>query len=101
MEEKAGLRIIDVSLNGINGGSFAVTLSKIGSRYANAGVTVNQFLAQEKEEGFDTLDHYIDFAKRVAFHRVELKQLVQKLNAAGKKIIGYGASTKGNVLLQY
>jgi cyclopropane fatty-acyl-phospholipid synthase-like methyltransferase len=101
MAEKADLRIIDVSLNAINGGSFAVTLAKKASGYDDAGETVRELLAEEERQGFATLNPYRDFAKRVAYHRMELTRLVRELNSTGKKVIGYGASTKGNVLLQY
>jgi hypothetical protein len=101
MAGKANLRIIDVSLDAINGSSFAVTLAKKASSYGDAGETVRELLAQEERQGFATLNPYLDFAKRVAYHRMELTGLVRELNSTGKKVIGYGASTKGNVLLQY
>ncbi len=44
---------------------------------------------------------YHDFAARVFQHRESLLDLLESLVADGKKIIGYGASTKGNVLLQF
>lgn len=42
-----------------------------------------------------------EFETRVFEHRQNLIQLIRNLNADGKKIFGYGASTKGNVLLQF
>lgn len=51
--------------------------------------------------GLKTSKPYFEFAKRVAQHRDALKGLIESLVADGKKIFGYGASTKGNVLLQY
>ena len=44
---------------------------------------------------------YLDFQERTIKHRENLLELLEALVADGKKIIGYGASTKGNVLLQY
>jgi hypothetical protein len=49
----------------------------------------------------DTIKPYNDFKERVFRHRKNLIDLVEALVADGKKIIGYGASTKGNVLLQF
>jgi C-methyltransferase C-terminal domain/Putative zinc binding domain/Methyltransferase domain len=101
MATRAGLRIIDVSLNDINGGSFAVTMTKEGSSYREASDVVAELLTEEQRSGLATLKPYADFAGRVSAHRTELVDFVRDLNASGKRIIGYGASTKGNVLLQY
>jgi hypothetical protein len=51
--------------------------------------------------GLSTPRPYRDFEERVFRHRDDLLRLVRALNADGKKILGYGASTKGNVLLQF
>ena len=48
-----------------------------------------------------TLKPFKQFEERVYEHRTNLKNLIIDLNSNGKKIIGYGASTKGNVLLQF
>lgn len=50
--------------------------------------------------GFLTVKPYHAFKQNVFAHRDKLKQLVQQLIADGKRILGYGASTKENVLLQ-
>jgi len=44
---------------------------------------------------------YRQFEEHVFEHRQNLQRLVKSLNADGKKVLGYGASTKGNVLLQF
>ena len=51
--------------------------------------------------GLNTPKAYRDFEDRIYCHRINLKGLIEALVADGKKIIGYGASTKGNVLLQF
>lgn len=51
--------------------------------------------------GIDTPRPFRDFEERVYQHRQALLSLVRCLNADGKKVLGYGASTKGNVLLQF
>lgn len=100
--EKAGLRLLDVAMNGINGGSFAVTATKASNRSlkTNAAV-VDWLLAQESRMGLATPKPYRDFEERVFRHRDDLTRLVRALNADGKKVLGYGASTKGNVVLQF
>ena len=51
--------------------------------------------------GLDTPKPYRDFEERVFKHRKNLLELIEALVADGKKVFGYGASTKGNVLLQF
>ena len=51
--------------------------------------------------GLDTPKPYRDFEVKVYEHRKHLRSLIEALVHDGKKIIGYGASTKGNVLLQF
>jgi len=101
MLEKFGLRIIDVQLNAINGGSFAVTACNKKAKYVSNQPVIDRLLIQEDEMGLDTLKPYREFEDRVIKHRINLIELIDTLVTDGKKIFGYGASTKGNVLLQY
>jgi len=100
--EKAGLKIVDVVMNAINGGSFAVTAAKAGNRSITPNLAViDWLLEQEHRMGLNTPRPYRDFEERVFRHRDDLTRLIRALNADGKKILGYGASTKGNVVLQF
>jgi hypothetical protein len=101
MLEACGLRVLDVQMNAINGGSFAVTACKKGAAYKSNLPIINWMLQQEDDMGLDTPKPYRDFEERVFKHRKHLTELVEALVQDGKKIIGYGASTKGNVLLQF
>ena len=98
---KYNLRIIDVELNSVNGGSFAVTAVKQKSFYLGNDEIVNWLLEQEDRMGINTLKPYQAFAKRVSQHREDLRNLIIGIRNAGKSVVGYGASTKGNVLLQF
>jgi hypothetical protein len=62
---------------------------------------IDWLLQQEEDMGLDNPKPYRDFEERVFRHRKNLTNLIEVLAADGKKIIGYGASTKGNVLLQF
>lgn len=95
MTSRAGLRITDVQFNDVNGGSFAVTVEK-GQGDAPL---VAELLA--KEAHLDSLETWKAFADTVARHKVELPATLRKLKAEGKRVIGLGASTKGNVVLQW
>lgn len=96
-----GMKIVDVQTNSVNGGSFAVTAAlKRSSIEANTPV-IEWLLRQEKNFNLDSSKPYEDFKARVLQHREDLRALVLDLNKAGKKVAAYGASTKGNVLLQF
>ena len=98
---KHNLRIIDVELNSVNGGSFSVTAVKEKSLYLGNDEIVSWLLEQEDRMGLNTLRPYQAFAKRVSQHREDLRNLIIGIRNAGKSVVGYGASTKGNVLLQF
>ena len=100
--ERAGLKIVDVGMNAVNGGSFSVTAAKPGNRGLRQNFAViNWLLDQEDRMGLNTPRPYRQFEERVFRHRDDLIRLIRALNADGKKILGYGASTKGNVVLQF
>ena len=99
--EECGFKIIDVTMNYINGGSFAVTASKKHSSQRSNDAVIEWLLKNENEMGLNTLKPFKQFKKRIYEHRTNLRNLIFDLNSSGKKIVGYGASTKGNVLLQF
>jgi hypothetical protein len=99
--EANGLRVLDVQMNAINGGSFAVTACKKQSDMVSNAPIIKWMLKQEDDMQLDTEKPYKEFEERVFKHRKNLIDLVEALVADGKKVFGYGASTKGNVLLQF
>ena len=97
-----GLKVLDVQFNGINGGSIAVTAGhESNDSYSKVRPVMEWIVKQETDMGLNTPDPYLQFGKRMNGHKASLVDLLAKLNNNGQKIIGYGASTKGNVLLQY
>ncbi|HVE48313.1 MAG TPA: class I SAM-dependent methyltransferase [Casimicrobiaceae bacterium] len=99
---QAGMAILDVTMNAINGGSFAVTAAKRASCAVEPNrAVIDWLLAQEDRMGLNTPRPYRDFEERVFRHRDDLVRLIRGLRADGKRVLGYGASTKGNVLLQF
>jgi hypothetical protein len=100
--DAAGLQLIDVVTNGVNGGSFAVTAAHRANRALRPNHTViDWLLEQEDRMGLNTPRPYRDFEERVFRHRQDLVRLLRALVADGKTVLGYGASTQGNVLLQF
>jgi hypothetical protein len=101
MTDAAGLKILDVKLNDINGGSFAVTVAKAGASHAANTALVEQIIGREECLGLNTFQPFAAFRQAVEVHREELVGLLKRLKAEGRLVLGYGASTKGNVILQY
>lgn len=97
----ADMKIVDVEMNAINGGSFAVTAAKRKSSVAANPIVIDWLLEQEERMGLTTPRPYREFEERIYRHREDLRRLLQSLAAGGKRVIGYGASTKGNVVLQF
>lgn len=101
MLDRCGLRTVDIQMNDVNGGSFAVTACKKQASYKSNTPVIEWTLRQEDALALNTVQPYRDFAERVFKHRASLTDLIKSLTVSGKKIVGYGASTKGNVLLQF
>jgi hypothetical protein len=98
---RANLTIVDVALNDVNGGSIAVTVAK----ESNTKYQSPEYLAWLlKEEHYDLYENdstkLSELHKRVERHKDSLNTLLLRLKKEGD-IWGLGASTKGNVLLQY
>ena len=95
------MKIVDVQMNAVNGGSFAVTAAKRRNPIRSNDAVIEWLLGQEERMGLGTVRPFRDFEERVYRHRSDLTRLLRSLVADGKKIVGYGASTKGNVVLQF
>jgi SAM-dependent methyltransferase len=100
LADRVGLRILDVDVNDVNGGSFAVMLGRRRPDRA-AAARVNELLAREASMGCGSVATFQEFAARVLAHRSELVEMLESIRARGETVLGYGASTKGNVLLQF
>jgi len=100
MADRVGLVLLDVEFNDVNGGSFSVTAGKT-STGAVPSPRIADVLRREEADGLDTLGPYHAFAARVAATREALLAFVSQAASEGKTIAAIGASTKGNVLLQY
>jgi hypothetical protein len=97
-----GFTIVSASLNSINGGSIAVTARKSAtSSNQKLPPFVNYLLENEIKLGYQDGSAMRKFALDAETHRVELSQLITAYLDRGYTVFGLGASTKGNVLLQW
>lgn len=99
--DKAGLKIINLSFNQTNGGSIALDVTKKSSKYKKCEYLINWVLKSEKLNKYNTIKKQKNFFKACKTHKILLKKLIKNLKKEGKSVYGYGASTKGNVILQY
>jgi hypothetical protein len=99
--EAADMEVLDVTMNAVNGGSFAVTAARKCSGLSRNLSVIHWLLETEQRIGLHTPRPFRDFEERVFEHRRSLTTLIRSLNEDGKRIFGYGASTKGNVMLQF
>jgi len=96
-----GFKIMDLEFNDINGGSFAITVSKKNSKYKENSRIIEWLLKKEDMYKYNSFSTHKEFFKNAEKHKKLFKELLLNLKDMKKKIIGYGASTKGNVILQY
>ncbi len=99
--DSANLKIINLSFNQINGGSIELDIAKKESKLKECKYLINWVLESERINKYNEVSKQKDFFKQCKNHKYLLKKLLTTLKKQNKKILGYGASTKGNVLLQY
>ena len=98
---KVGMHVVGVELNDTNGGSFSVTAANIGSAVPVNSQQLNDVRAFEVKAAIGDLSTYDQFKRRVENNRDELRATIARYKSEGKRVCGIGASTKGNVVLQY
>lgn len=86
--EKKGLEIFKVEENAINGGSYRL----FARHYTNGSIVYPENITKED---------YLAFAKRIEKNKDDCVNTIKELVKQGKKVYVYGASTKGNTILQY
>ena len=108
--KECGFKVIDCQLNDVNGGSFRVYAMKdIGDEtvfgtqpYRDVcRFRVEAILSHEKETGVNTVAAWDDFYKNIISLKEATVGFIKKVKSEGKAVWCYGASTKGNTLLQF
>jgi len=92
-----GLEIFDVEKHKIHGGSVRLSISHTHAYEKN--LSVDNFLNLEKENGFLDLKKYIQWADDIEHTIKDFSEKLLNLKLEGKTISGFGASAKGNTLL--
>lgn len=97
--KKHNLEAFDVELSDINGGSFRTYISFRNKQKIKK--SVKQLLLSEKSMKLNERSPYLQFAKRVKKNKNKLLSFIKDQTEKGKRVYVYGASTRGNTLLQY
>jgi hypothetical protein len=98
----AQLKLVKAELNDSNGGSLrAFATHQSNFKYPRPGEDLARLREQEFDLALDSDRPYRHFQDRINVHREELGQLLWGLKRDGKRIHVYGASTKGNTILQW
>jgi len=97
------LEILDVYLNDVNGGSFRLIVGHAGSTdiKPEANDRIQELRLQEFNLAIDADTPYTKFRTNIDKIKTDLQSFLQKAKAEGKVVHGYGASTKGNTILQF
>lgn len=102
--QRAEMKVVSADLNDINGGSIRLVATH-ADNFAYKRSEYTRALAALRQDEFDmeldTDKPYRNFQDRINVHREELNSLLKDLKRRGKRIHIYGASTKGNTILQW
>jgi hypothetical protein len=99
--DRMDLKVTALETSDINGGSFSIGLAHKSAQYPEATAAVNAMLAREREAGYGGMGPLQRLNSAIEHQREQLLSFLKGAKREGKTVFGYGASTKGNVLLQY
>jgi NDP-4-keto-2,6-dideoxyhexose 3-C-methyltransferase len=100
--DKNGFQLIDMEHNNVNNGSYRVYCGLKNGRpptMPNGAEHITHFRATEA--GIDTKEVHAEFYRRIEERKKQCVDFVKDAVSKGKRVWVYGASTKGNTILQY
>jgi len=101
MCKKNNLKVIDIFKNDINGSSKQFYITRKNSKFKINKIKINKILDEEKQMKIHSRKIILNFFNEIKKIKIKLLKLVKKIKTKNQSIHAYGASTKGNVLLQY
>ncbi|UED87203.1 class I SAM-dependent methyltransferase [Streptomyces profundus] len=101
MADRVGFTVVRAEITEVYNGSLCVILAKSPTRYRVDEAGIEELRRIEAAGGLDTMAPFEAFATRVRDHRDQLREFLDSSRKAGRLTVGYGASIKGNVILQY
>ncbi len=101
MMKKNKLRVFDIKNSKINGGSTRYFITHDNSKYKTKFSKISKILKEEKKFQLEKKETFLRFFTQINLIKKRIMRLLNKIVKDNKTVHGYGASTKGNVLLQY
>ena len=101
LAKKYNLRVFDIKKNNINGSSKQFYLCHQTALYKSNNKVINNELKIEAKSKLQKISTFKKFEKEINELKIKLLDFLIEAKNKGKSVHGYGASTKGNVLLQY
>jgi len=93
------LELVDVMPQTTHGGSMRYTLAPKGSRAVSP--KVGELLAKERAQGLDRAETYLRFRQSCETSRALLMRMLEDLRQQGKRVVGYGATSKSTTVTNY
>src|SRR5207249_10846313 len=90
--ERHGLEVVDVRPQNVHGGSMRYVVAHAGARTISAAVIAQR--GREKARGLTQPETFEEFRRKTERSRDELMALLYKLKRLGKRVVGYGATSK-------
>ncbi len=94
-----GFELIDVDPQNVHGGSMRYVIARKGAHPISA--RVGQYVEQELKQGLDKPETYVTFRKNVEKSKTDLMELLWNMKKAGKRVVGYGATSKSTTVTNY
>ena len=98
--DQTSFKIVDFNKNSINGGSICFDLALKNSKIKTKDLKIKKILHMEKKLKLEQVSTYKNYFSRIKNNAKRIYRLISKLNKKNKKVYAFGASTKGNVILQ-
>lgn len=95
------LKIVDVHRTPIDGGALRLTIANKRSDYQEATASIDELLRLERSKHLNRIETYTHFARNVGGLKKKLQKLLGSFKRQRKLIAGYGASARGNILLNF
>ncbi len=99
--ERYNMEIFDAKFQNVHGGSMRFYVKRKSNKNIKISENVNTILKKEKDIGIDSGKAYQSFNKNVQQNKNDLIVLLKKLKSEGKRIVGYGAASKGTIVTNF
>ena len=100
--KKFDMEIFDVQfVPGIRSGSVRFYSRNIGKRSEKVSLSVHDMVKYEEEKGFEKIETYTKYAEQVRLTKNKIIELLKNLKKEGKEVIGYGASGRGTIIMNF